>query len=103
MARADRICAGENADDARRPARRIDIDGQDFGVRAIRAQKCGMRLAGDVPVGRVTALALDQPQIFKAGKMCAADIEQVVLVHDVDARRMLDIAAARSLLRWNSV
>jgi hypothetical protein len=63
-----------------------------------------MGLAGQIPVGRIAALALDQPQVFQAGQMRPADIEQmVVLIHDFPANRMLDAAAVRSLSGWNSV
>ena len=70
---------------------------------AISPQECSMRLIGQAPVRGVTAFALDQPQILKAGQFCAADIKKVVMVHNVDAHRMRDTAAVRSLLYWNSV
>ena len=69
----------------------------------IRTQERGVGLAGQTPVRRITTLAFNQPQIFQAGQFCAANFKQVVMVHNVNAHRMLDAAAARSLLRWNSV
>jgi len=81
---------------------RLEVPPLAQGAGAAREER-GMAQVRGIPVPGQTALALVQPQVFKAGKMNSADIEQVMMVHDVDTHRMLDAAAARSLLRWNSV
>src|SRR5258706_15419458 len=59
-------------DHARDGARRFGVDAGDARMRGIGAQEAAIELAGEIPVGGVAPLALQQPRIFAAsGKLAA--------------------------------
>ena len=70
---ADRLCAagnvlvGEHRDDARRSQCALLIDAADGRVRADAAHEHRFQRAGDLDVGEVPSLALEEPLVFDAG------------------------------------
>ena len=62
-----RAVAGQHRSHAGMSQRPRGVDAGDIGMRPVGAEKSGVQLARQVPVGRVAALAGDETGVFPAG------------------------------------
>ena len=60
----DNVGPGHDVEDAGQPARVLGVDPEDAGMRAVGTEEMGRDLAVDVIVGRVSALAGEQTEVF---------------------------------------
>ena len=72
-----RVRAGDDGQHARRGERLRNVDAQNICMATIGAQEVAMGLIGEVPVGRVFALAGDEPLVLAPSVKCSAHANPV--------------------------